>query len=123
LFRRTFREAFQQIVRFAARQRLFSNNFKSDSYVIQNKQNYEVLATFDVKYTDNYYLSLKIKNEYPATIQVTDLQGNEVLSNTAMKMDKKGMKMNLDSGTYELRMSFASKDYQNSKVDIDYGIH
>ena len=100
-----------------------SDKLTSDSYSVQDEQGYEVLTSFDVKYPDNYYLSLNINDEYPVTIQVTDKEGNEVLSNTAMKMDKKGMKMKLANGKYELRMTFASSDYQGSKVDIAYDIN
>lgn len=100
-----------------------SDKIESDKYTIKNEQGYQDLAAFVVKYEDNYYMNLNIKNEYPVTIQVTDHKGNEVFSNTAMKMDRKAIKIRLTKGTYELRVSFASDKYQGSKVDMDYDIH
>jgi hypothetical protein len=41
----------------------------------------------------------------------------------AMRMDRKAIKMKLNQGTYELRVSFASGKYQKSKVNITYGMH
>jgi phosphate/sulfate permease len=100
-----------------------SDKINSDSYEIKNEQGYQVMKSFHVNYPDNYYLSLKIDNQYPVTIQLVDQKGNEIFNNMAMRMDRKAIKMKLNQGTYELRVSFASGKYQKSKVNITYGMH
>lgn len=99
-----------------------SDKIQSDNYEIKKEQGYQLLKSFDVKYSDHYYLSLKIDNQYPVTFQLLDEKGNEIFSNMAMKMNRKAIKLKLDKGTYELHLSFASEKYQSSKVNMEYDI-
>lgn len=98
------------------------SDFKKEHFTVSSETGYEKLEEFTVLYADAYYLSLGIDNDYPVIFEVADSEGNVVFSNTAMKLEKDGMKMKLEKGTYELRISFASEEYQDSSVAITYGI-
>ena len=97
-------------------------NYSSDGFTVSTERNYEKITSFRIVYSDNYYFSLNMDNTYPLIVQIVAKDGTVVLSNTAMKMDKENTKVKLEKGTYEIRVSFASQDYQNSKIHIVYDL-
>lgn len=68
-------------------------------------------ADFDVNYSDNYYLELRMKSEVPFRFEIFDENGKTVLSETESDLDRWNIRVPLQRGKYRCSVT-AQADYE-----------
>ncbi len=75
-----------------------------------------ILNTFEVKYTDRYYLDLEVKADTDVTFSITDGAGKTVFEKTGSDYDLSNEKLKLLHGEYNVIIS----DFEGGALDIEY---
>lgn len=83
-----------------------------DQPIIDNRWN-----DIDVKYTDNYYLDLKLEATAPMTFEIINDAGEAVFSQTATAFDEKNIRLKLPKGHYQFSISCTTGYYVYCELD------
>ena len=75
------------------------------------------ITSFDVKYSDNYYIDLEADAKAPLTVMIVDETGKAVFSESGTAIDKSGQKLRLGRGAYRLVFSGDSGYKLNFQIE------
>ena len=77
-----------------------------------------MLNTMEVKYSDNYFLDLKISAEQPVNFQILDDAGETVYTAKEADYMEKNCRLSLKKGTYRIYLS----DFEGGRLSLTYSL-
>lgn len=81
----------------------------------------EAINSFEVKYRDYYYLTLKLDAKIPVSFLISDEKGREIYQiTTAQANEKKQLK--LEKGNYDIRVWADESSEDNENIKLEYEI-
>ena len=95
-------------------------DFCADYYMPIPKTQEEcvMLNTMEVKYSDNYFLDLKISAEQPVKFQILDDAGETVYTAKEADYMEKNCRLRLKKGTYRIYLS----DFEGGRLIVTYSL-
>lgn len=74
---------------------------------------------FEVKYPDNYYLTLDLETEHPVTFWLEHADGTVYYTVTGDRAHEENLKLRLKKGSYEVKITYEEEGEQKIIFDLD----